>query len=143
MSADLEIAEALSIRQPWAWLILKGYKDIENRNWFTKKRGRIFIHASLQFDYAGHAEVQKRFPHIKMPAPAFFAVGGIVGEVTIKDCVNRSTSPWFFGKYGFVLENAKELPLTPCKGKLGFFDVSAVIQQHAQRLAAFSQSQNT
>jgi hypothetical protein len=25
--------KALSIKQPWAWLICAGYKDIENRNW--------------------------------------------------------------------------------------------------------------
>jgi hypothetical protein len=38
--------KALSIRQPWAWLIVKGYKDIENRTWATKLRGRVFVHAS-------------------------------------------------------------------------------------------------
>lgn len=26
---------ALSIRQPWAWLVVQGYKDIENRDWPT------------------------------------------------------------------------------------------------------------
>ena len=31
---------ALSIRQPWAWLIVNGYKDIENRDWKTHYRGR-------------------------------------------------------------------------------------------------------
>ena len=25
--------KALSIRQPWAWLIVNGYKDVENRTW--------------------------------------------------------------------------------------------------------------
>lgn len=47
--------------------------------------------------------------------------GGIVGEVEIVDCVNRSESPWFFGDYGFVLRNGKTLPFQPCKGALGFF----------------------
>lgn len=37
---------ALSIRQPWAWLILNGWKDIENRDWTTRVRGRILIHAA-------------------------------------------------------------------------------------------------
>ena len=36
---------ALSIRQPWAWLIVNGYKDIENRDWPTKFRGRMLVHA--------------------------------------------------------------------------------------------------
>ncbi|WP_245839042.1 ASCH domain-containing protein [Yersinia kristensenii] len=38
--------KALSIRQPWAWLIVNGYKDIENRTWNTKCRGPVLIHAS-------------------------------------------------------------------------------------------------
>ena len=38
--------KALSIRQPWAWLILHGGKDIENRTWATKLRGRVLIHAA-------------------------------------------------------------------------------------------------
>ncbi len=37
--------QALSVRQPWAWLIVAGYKDVENRGWATKYRGRILIHA--------------------------------------------------------------------------------------------------
>ncbi len=42
---------ALSVRQPWAWLIAQGYKDIENRNWWTKFRGRFLIHASMAMSY--------------------------------------------------------------------------------------------
>jgi hypothetical protein len=38
--------KALSIRQPWAWLILNAGKDIENRDWPTHFRGRFLIHAS-------------------------------------------------------------------------------------------------
>lgn len=40
--------KALSIKQPWASLIAQGIKDIENRTWKTKFRGRIFIHASAK-----------------------------------------------------------------------------------------------
>ena len=38
--------KALSIRQPWAWMILYAGKDIENREWPTRFRGRVLIHAS-------------------------------------------------------------------------------------------------
>ena len=41
---------ALSIRQPWAYLIAIGAKDVENRSWLTRFRGRIYIHASKRFD---------------------------------------------------------------------------------------------
>jgi len=44
------ILPALSIWQPWAWLIANGYKDIENRTWWTKFRGPFLIHASKRMD---------------------------------------------------------------------------------------------
>lgn len=45
---------ALSIKQPWAWLIVHGIKDIENRHWRTKFHGRFFVHASKSFDVSGY-----------------------------------------------------------------------------------------
>ena len=41
---------ALSIRQPWAWLILNGYKDLENRTWRTDYRGPLLIHAGMRVE---------------------------------------------------------------------------------------------
>jgi hypothetical protein len=41
----LKKLKAISIRQPWAWLIVNGYKDIENRIWAAKLRGPVLIHA--------------------------------------------------------------------------------------------------
>jgi len=37
---------ALSIRHSWAWLIVNGYKPIDNRDWSTTYRGEFLIHAS-------------------------------------------------------------------------------------------------
>ena len=54
--------KALSVRQPWAWLILYGPKDIENRTWTSRARGRIAIQASLTFDRKGYLWVRRRFP---------------------------------------------------------------------------------
>ncbi len=42
--------KALSIMQPWAWLIVNGHKDIENRNWPTRFRGPVYIHAGKKID---------------------------------------------------------------------------------------------
>jgi hypothetical protein len=36
----------ISVRQPWAWLIMEGHKDIENRNAVSHHRGELLIHAS-------------------------------------------------------------------------------------------------
>ena len=40
------ITRCLSIRRPWARLIVHGYKSLENRSWGTEYRGRIAIHAT-------------------------------------------------------------------------------------------------
>lgn len=117
---------AISIRQPWAWLILNAGKDIENRNWPTKFRGHVLIHAAKGMTLAEYEDAEEtlellRLP-IKLPMKQELERGGIVGEVDIVDCVTQSDSDWFFGTYGFVLRNAKPLPFQPCRGALGFFN---------------------
>lgn len=123
--------KALSIRQPWAFLIVNGFKDIENRSWPTARRGEILVHASKGMTKAEYEDVadmlawQPGIYDMKIELPAFDAIerGGIVGRVTITGCVTKSESPWFFGPQGFLLRDAKPLPFVPFKGMLGFFDV--------------------
>lgn len=122
--------KALSVRQPWAWLIAAGYKDIENRSWTTDFRGRIYIHASKFFDRAGLIWITSSHMNIcqdirdALSRKTQWALGAIIGEVDIVDCVAQSPSPWFNGSYGFVLENPVlyERPI-PCRGKLGLFEL--------------------
>jgi hypothetical protein len=117
--------KALSIRQPYAWLIVNGIKDIENRTWATNFRGRVLIHAGVTYpkrDYADDAEDYPDIYGIEYP-PREQMIGGIVGVATITGCVNKSDSKWFNGPYGFTLADAKPLPFVPCRGLLGFFDV--------------------
>lgn len=115
--------KALSIRQPWAWLIIKGQKDIENRSWPTKVRGPFLIHAGRKFDSTGYEWVVSEMG-LAMPPPSEFRLGGIVGMGEITDCVTEHDSLWFSGPYGFVLKNAKPSPFVPLPGKLDFFDVN-------------------
>jgi hypothetical protein len=132
---------ALSIRQPWASLILKVGKDIENRCWSTKVRGRILVHAAKGMTRNEHADAidfaadairadpknagAARIVTLRELGFAFDDLprGGIVGSVEIVDCVRDSASPWFMGECGFVLRDPQPLPFTPWKGQLGFFDV--------------------
>lgn len=120
---DQKTGLAISIQQPWAWLIVNGFKDVENREWSTKVRGWIGIHASKKFDKHGYVWMETAFPSIarRMPEPHLFEYGGIIGRVRIIDCVKDYGSPWFFGTYGFVLDNAQPLPFQSCRGKLSFF----------------------
>ena len=124
--------KAISIRQPWAWLILRGGKDIENRDWATRLRERVFIHASgtmTREDYFAAKIFCSALPDGTFPEDFFFPtfeslqplLGGIVGEVEIADCVKASKSPWFVGPCGFVLREPVALPFTVCRGMPGFF----------------------
>lgn len=123
---------ALSIRQPWAWLILNAGKDIENRDWKTPYRGPCLIHASksaTKQDYQDAIDfINCRLDHpiIEVPPIDQFERGGIVGMVDIVGCTDTSDSTWFVGDYGFVLRNPKPLPFTPYKGRLGFFNVPEI-----------------
>lgn len=118
--------KALSIMQPWAWLIVNGHKAIENRSWRCHYRGPILIHAGKKVDSWARADLwHHRHPVTCAPLvldyPQTFERGGIVGEAEIVDCVERSEDPWFVGRFGIVLRNARPLPFRPCKGALGFF----------------------
>lgn len=118
--------KALSIMQPWAWLIVNGHKSIENRTWHCHYRGPILIHAGKKVDTWARADLWTRHHPvnggpISFEAPETYDRGGIVGEAEIVDCVERSDDPWFVGRFGIVLRNARPLPFRPCKGMLGFF----------------------
>lgn len=150
--------KALSIKQPWAWLICSGYKDIENRDWKIGRNPRhgiyssydshnfsinlperIYVHAGkkpdnviVSRDYHWQIVISPEIGTSKgftFHFPASFDLdliflGAIIGEVDIIDCVTESKSPWFVGKYGFVLANpvVYDNPI-PYKGQLGFFEV--------------------
>lgn len=126
--------KTLSIMQPWAWLIVNGHKDIENRQWQPTNpglrfRGKVLIHAGMKVDggkreYPDFRADMLETHGITIPAFEELQLGGIVGMAEIVDCVTQSDSPWFFGTYGFVISRARTLPFMPCKGQLGFFDVT-------------------
>lgn len=116
---------AISVRQPWAWLIIHGEKDIENRDWPTKVRGRVLIHASKGMTKAEYLDAWHFANKRGTTAPSFDALerGGIIGSVEIVGCDHFSDSLWFMGRYGFVLRNPIAMPFRPFRGALGFFDV--------------------
>jgi len=124
MSKNFDFTYCLSVRQPWAWAIAEGGKDIENRDWETGFRGRVGLHVSKTNDpaaYVNFQELRERMPDIPA-APEGLPVGAIIGSIEIVDCVTESFSPWFFGPFGFVLQGYRALPEPmPCRGQLKFF----------------------
>ncbi|MFQ5474211.1 MAG: HIT domain-containing protein [Candidatus Nanoarchaeia archaeon] len=122
--------KALSLRQPFAELILSGKKKIELRKWNTKFRGEFYIHAARGI----YPELKNYLGVDVDNVPR----GDIVGKATLvkvkkyetkeefeKDIGKHCARSYFKGKpiYGFVLENIKRVRPIPYKGKLNFFDV--------------------
>lgn len=120
--------KALSIRQPWAWLIVAGHKNIENRSWRTAYRGRILVHASGRCEPIGPIQQSITQAGLKIRIPEKLPLGAIVGAVDIVDCIDDSDSVWFSGPYGLVLANPSELrsPVS-CLGKLNVWTVPETI----------------
>lgn len=116
---------ALSIRQPWAWLIVHGHKDVENRDWPTKFRGAFLVHAGKTKDHEEYesAGIKAAMLGIELPPIDDLDYGGIVGQSCLIGCVTGSNSRWFFGEYGFLLRDSKPRPFVPYRGMLGFFNV--------------------
>lgn len=46
------MSKAISLRQPWASLVVHGRKTIETRSWSTPYRGPLLIHASKRWTRA-------------------------------------------------------------------------------------------
>jgi hypothetical protein len=117
---------ALTLRQPWAWAVIHGGKNIENRSWTTSLRGTFAIHAGRGFD--GFEDLEEI--GVRPPRREDLVHGAIIGLVDLVDVVERHRSPWFSGPYGFVLARPRALaePI-PCAGALSFWRVSLEIER--------------
>lgn len=123
--------KAITIKQPWASLIVHGIKDIENRTWRTNFRGRVLIHAAgshgRKFSVnLTDAQTKAAFATIAKEAMSGnLPFGSIIGSVEIVDCVQNHPSIWAEkGVYNWVLANPiiYENPIKNVKGKLSFWD---------------------
>ncbi len=134
---------ALSLTQPWAWLVASGAKDIENRpRGFAHKsfRGEFFIHATTEPDsncYRAALTLCERYG-VKMPKASELDYGGIIGRARIVGLIPPVSSyfessaaevrQWHFpDQYGFIVTEARLVPFVPCRGALGFWRVPRAI----------------
>jgi hypothetical protein len=113
--------KALTVRNPYAWLIVGGMKPIENRSWSTKYRGPLLIHAAVSLHKDSPSEIEQRYGVSVDREQLSF--GGIIGQVDLIDVVTHHNSPWFSGPYGFVLANARALPFRRVRGAQRLFQV--------------------
>jgi hypothetical protein len=122
--------KCLSLKQPYAELLVSGQKTIELRTWNTKFRGEFLIHASKKIDRQA-CDSLKIDPHQ-------LTKGAIVGKATLTDVKfyhdsksflrdkNKHHSNARFVKklYVFKISNAHKFRKpTLMNGRLGFFNV--------------------
>lgn len=132
------IERALSLTPWWCAVVAAGLKPIENRKWPTTFRGEFYLHASLgkpadQYEVldflmksAGGRRLSKEAHDAALWLTGSNVTrGAIIGRARLVDCVTESDSPWFFGPYGFVLEDVQRMPVVMCRGMLGFWKVPA------------------
>lgn len=123
--------KVITIKQPWATLIVEGYKRFEFRSWKTNYRGDILIHAGKGIDKEAMERLKKYLPD-EIP------IGKIIGKATLTNCVPMSkdfadmlskenndiyTTHSFSRNYGFKLENVEKLdnPIE-IRGQLGLWN---------------------
>ena len=122
------VAVGLSVRQPWAELILSGRKTIEVRTWRTRYRGRLWLHAGRRVEREA-CEVYG-FPNRQL------AVGSLVGCVDVEDCFGFDEQTWqalslehlnlvpFEKRFvGWVLRNPRRIAPIPYRGALGLMKI--------------------
>lgn len=130
--------KALTVKQPWAWGIIAGGKDVENRSRPTKHRGQLYIHAGKGWADEGIDAIGIE----NMPSDEAFLRGMVIGTVDVTDCHHADDcieqnynyldghwetlcSEWALpGHYHWVLANPRPLACPfPETGKLGLWNL--------------------
>lgn len=124
--------KTLTIKQPFATLIVEGLKEYEFRTWKTNYRGEILIHAGKGVD----KQAMKKYEYLGLEYPK----GCIIGKATITDCLKIDDNARKMLKeknsviysniidnknwngYGFKLENVEKLENIEVCGKLSFWE---------------------
>jgi hypothetical protein len=131
--SETSVVRCLTVRQPWAWAIMEGVKDVENREWATMYRGPLFIHAAVvpAFKWAPGQILDD--DETELPPMAELEYGAILGVVDLVDCVpaDELLDPmslvccnelFVSGPYCWMLENPRRLEMpVMCKGQMGLW----------------------
>lgn len=134
--------KVLSVRQPYASLLVSGVKDVENRSRRTNFRGTVLIHASAKMHdimnqlptkifLLGASPVEQQVMKMSKDVVKENLFGCIIGSVDIVDCVQNHPSEWAEkGQWHWVCANAKkfEHPIRDVKGKLGIWEYKGEIE---------------
>ena len=134
--------KALTIKEPWATLIIEKYKEYEFRSWKTNYKGKILIHAGLSLE----KNMLERFKEYNFD----YKCGYIIGEAELVDCIKvdkefndklLNENKLVYGKSNHVEKYAWELediviykePIY-VKGKLGLWDYNDDINKSYSKI---------
>lgn len=119
---------ALSVKQPWAWLIVNGIKTVENRSWYTEHRGGLLIHAGKNEDDLERdlAIVLEEYG-VKVPREQL-EFGKVIGLVDVVGCLKEPVRTldkfWHVpGKYGWILRRPRLIDSFRYSGRLKLFEI--------------------
>ena len=131
--------KAISLWQPWAWAVAHGGKNIENRGWTAESLvgEEIAIHAGMRLDEEALQALLD--DDVKAPPAGQFYHGGIVAVARFAKIVTEddaeADNEWFFGPYGFLLEDVVAIEPVPTRGQQKFWSlppgVAHLVQQRA------------
>lgn len=119
---------ALTVKQPWAELIVTGLKDVENRSKRTSYRGRFAVHAGLKRADFDDLDLSAMPRKLRRPIEDAWQrhdnAGRVLGTVELVDCVDNSPSPWAISSYWhWILRDPRPYARAiPAKGQLGLWD---------------------
>jgi hypothetical protein len=126
---------AITLHQPWASLVAKGWKQYETRDWPTNHRGPIAIHAGRKpkgkQELREHDKVLASFKDLlneDCPYSSVIAITQLTDVVCMTDEFIKQQSPtelrcgnWAVGRYAFKLENVRAITPIPATGKQGLW----------------------
>ena len=126
---------AVSIKQPWATLVVHGLKTIGLRRWRPRVRGLVYIHTGASADpceegWSRVPESLARFAQLRRGLVGRVVLGDVKRYDTLeqfhadRDC-HLAPERWFGegGLFGWSLSNPERVPFEPCPGNLRFFRV--------------------
>lgn len=104
------MVKAISLKEPWASLILKGKKTIETRTWKTNYRGVLLICVS-------------KTPNSEISGKAIAVANLVDCRLMTKEDENKACCKIYAGAYSWVLASVKPIKKFVVKGRLGLYDV--------------------
>lgn len=141
--------KVLSIRQPWADLIVLGIKKAEFRSWKSPYRGAVVIHASKQVEKDARLHFLRLLDRpwewyvekdVKEKLRGYLTYPRTGVALGIGKLVEIAKSEYFYQELGFseesfawIFEDVRPLKIeVPLKGKLGLFSVRGEDEKRVQ-----------